>query len=116
MSEHKHIPGQPAIPPEEEILNYLNKNMADAEQHDFERATSEDDFMNDAIEGLETLNAKTNLPLLAHQLNADFKKQLRKKNKRKEKRKYKDQVWIYFALILVVVLILAAFIVMRQFK
>lgn len=116
MSDNKHIPGQPAVPPEENILKYLKKDMADDQQHEFERAASEDQFMNDALEGLESFDPKkTDLYHLAHQLNADFKKQLDKKNKRKLKRKYKEQPWIYFAVILVVLLIIAAFIVMRQF-
>ena len=117
MSDNKHIPGQPAIPPEDVILDYLKKDMPDAQQHEFERAASEDEFMNDALEGLESLNAKkTNLSLLAHQLNSDFTKKLEKKKRRKEKKKYKEQPWIYFAVILVVLLIIAAFIVMRQFN
>lgn len=117
MIDPKHIPGQPSTPREEDILNYLNKNMGDAKQHDFERAASEDEFMNDAMDGLESLNAKkTDLSLLAHQLNADFKKQLDKKNKRKVKRKYKEQPWVYYAVILVLLLLVIAFVVMSKFR
>jgi len=116
MSEQKHIPGKPAVPNEEDIINYLNKDMADGEQHDFEKAASEDAFMHDAIEGLESLNSKTDLSVLAKQLRADLKKQVEKKTKRKEKRKYKEPAWIYFAVILVLLLLIAAFLVMREFK
>lgn len=115
MSDQKHIPGQPSTPQQEDILNYLNNNMGNAQQHDFERASSEDEFMNDAMEGLESLKAgKTDLSLIAHQLNADFKKQLDKKNKRKAKRKYVEQPWIYFAVVLIILLLVAAFIVVQK--
>jgi hypothetical protein len=115
MSDKKHIPGKHAVPPEDKILSYLKKNMPDEEQHDFEKNTSEDEFMNDAMEGLESLHPQTNISHVARQLNADLKSQLNKKKKRKEKRKYKEQPWVYFAVILVLLLLLAAFIVMKQF-
>lgn len=99
---------------QEKLLEYLNRNMTDAEQHAFEKQMNEDEFMNDAVEGLQSVENKNNLPLLVQQLNNDLKKQLSKKNKRKEKRRLKEQPWVYFSVILILLLIIIAYLVIKK--
>jgi len=99
---------------QEKLLQYLNRNMSDEEQHAFEKQMNDDDFMNDAMEGLQSVENKNNIPFLVQQLNADLKKQLDKKKKRKEKRKLKEQPWLYFSVILVLVLIIITWLVIKK--
>lgn len=99
---------------QEKLLEYLNRNMSDEEQHAFEKQMNEDEFMNDAVEGLQSIENKNNLSLLVQELNTNLKKQLDKKKKRKEKRKYKQQPWIYYSIILILLLILVAWLVIRK--
>ncbi len=100
---------------QEKLLDYLNKKLSDAEAHEVEKQMADDEFMNDAVEGLEHFNNKENLLLLVEQLNKDLKKQTAKKNKRKEKRKLKDQPWIYITVITFLLLVIISFVLIKKY-
>ena len=99
---------------QQKLLEYLNRNMPDAAQHEFEKQMNDDAFVNDAIEGLQQMDTK-NILLLIQELNDNLKKQVEKKKKRKQKRKLQEYPWIYFTLILLLLLIIISFIVIRNF-
>ena len=99
---------------QEKLLQYLNRNMSDPEQHDFEKQLNDDEFMNDAVEGLQALENKNKIADLVQQMNADLKKQLEKKKKRKEKRKLAEHPWIYYSIVLVLLLIIIAYLVIKK--
>lgn len=99
---------------QEKLLQYLNRNMSDEEQHAFEKQLNDDEFMNDAVEGLESMENKNRLGELVQQLNTDLKKQLDRKKKRKEKRKIPGQSWTYISIVLVLLLIIIAYLVIRK--
>ena len=101
---------------QEKLLQYLNRKMSDEEQHAFEKQMNEDDFINDAVEGLQSLENKNNIDLVVQQLNADLKKQLDKKKRRKEKRKLKEQPWLYFSVVLILLLILVTWLVIKKMQ
>ena len=101
---------------QEKLLQYLNRDMNDAEQHAFEKQMNDDEFMNDAVEGLQSVENKNNIPGLVEQLNAGLKKQLEKKKKRKQKRKLTEQPWIYFSIVLLLLLIMVAYLVIKQLE
>ena len=101
---------------QEKLLQYLNRKMSDEEQHAFEKQMNEDDFINDAVEGLQSLENKNNIPLVVQQLNADLKKQLDKKKKRKEKRRLKEQPWLYFSVVLILLLIVITWLVIKKMQ
>ena len=101
---------------QEKLLQYLNRKMSDEEQHAFEKQMNEDDFMNDAVEGLQSLENKNNIDLVVQQLNADLKKQLDKKKRRKEKRKLKEQPWLYFSVVLILLLIVITWLVIKKMQ
>ena len=67
---------------QEKLLDYLNKKLSAAEAHEVEKQMAEDEFMNDAVEGLENFKNKKDLSLLVDQLNNDLKKQTAKKKKK----------------------------------
>ena len=99
---------------QEKVLQYLNRNMSDEEQYMFEKQMNDDEFMNDAVEGLAALENKNEIAGLVQQMNSGLKKQLEKKKSRKEKRKLKEQPWTYYSIILVLLLILVAYLVVKK--
>ncbi|MGB4846148.1 MAG: hypothetical protein WBP16_16895 [Ferruginibacter sp.] len=100
---------------QEKLLDYLNKKLSAAEAHEVEKQMADDEFMNDAIEGLENFKDKKDLSLLVQQLNSDLKKQTAKKNRKKEKRRLKDEPWVYFTIILVLVLIVISYVLIKKY-
>ncbi|CAN5896769.1 hypothetical protein BH11BAC4_BH11BAC4_09160 [soil metagenome] len=99
---------------QEKLLQYLNRNMSANEQHAFEKQMNDDEFMNDAVEGLQALENKNDLSSVVQQLNADLKRQLEKKKKRKDKRKLKEQPWVYFSVLLILLLIIITYLVIKK--
>ena len=100
---------------QEKLLDYLNKKLSAGEAHELEKQMADDEFMNDAVEGLEEIKNKKDLSLYVEQLNQELKKQLDKKKKRREKRKLKDGPWTYFAIVWLLVLIVVSFILVRKY-
>ena len=100
---------------QEKLLDYLNKKLPAAEAHEVEKQMADDEFMNDAVEGLEHFKNKESLSLLVEQLNRDLKKQTGKKKQQKEKRKLKDQPWIYIAVITLLLLIIISFVLIKKY-
>jgi hypothetical protein len=100
---------------QDKLLNYLNKKLPAAEAHEVEKQMAGDDFMNDAVEGLENFKNKKDLSLVVEQLNRDLKKQLDKKKKHKEKRRLRDQPWLYFAIVLLLILVVISYVLVKKF-
>ncbi len=100
---------------QEKLLDYLNKKLSAAEAHELEKQMADDEFMNDAVEGLENFKNKKDLSLLVEQLNKDLKKQTAKKKLHKEKRKLKDQPWLYITIVTLLLLVIIAYVVIKKY-
>ncbi|MEO7306418.1 MAG: hypothetical protein ABIR78_11535 [Ferruginibacter sp.] len=100
---------------QEKLLDYLNKKLSAAEAHEVEKQMADDEFMNDAVEGLENFKNKKDLSLLVDQLNRDLKKQTAKKKLKKEKRKLREQPWLYISIVILLVLIIICFIMVKKY-
>jgi hypothetical protein len=100
---------------QEKLLDYLNKNLSAAEAHELEKQMADDEFMNDAVEGLENFKNKKDVSLIVEKLNKDLKKQTAKKKLHKEKRKLKDQPWLYITIVTLLLLVIIAYIVIKKY-
>lgn len=100
---------------QEKLLDYLNKNLSASDAHEVEKQMADDEFMNDAVEGLEDFKSKKELGIYVQQLNAGLKKQLDKKKQRKEKRKLKEQPWLYFTIALLLILAIVSFVLVKKY-
>jgi hypothetical protein len=100
---------------QDKLLDYLNKNLSAAEAHEVEKQMADDEFMNDAVEGLENFKDKKDLSFLINQLNKDLKKQTEKKKLKKEKRKLKDQSWLYITIVTLLLLAIVAYLVIKKY-
>ena len=99
---------------QEKLLLYLNSALPDSAQHELEKQMIEDDFMNDAVEGLQDLKNRKDIPVYVQQLNSGLKKQLDKKKKREDKRKISSSYLIYFSVIIVLILLVLAYIILKR--
>ena len=102
--------------PQEKLLDYLQQKLPPSEEHEVEKQMTDDEFMNDAVEGLEKFNNKKALPQYVEQLNRDLHKQLAKRKMHREKRKLKEQPWVYFTVILILLLVIIAYLVIKKMK
>ncbi len=101
---------------QEKLIQYLNSKLDDKEQHEVEQLMNEDEFLNDAVEGLQSLDQKKDIPAHIHQLNEDLIKQLQKRKVKKEKRKIPAQTWNYLTILIVLLLIIIGFLVIWKMQ
>lgn len=100
----------------QKLMDYLAGKLSAEESHEVERIMAENEFMNDAMEGLGTMKDKKHLESLVAQLNTDLHTKLEKKKIRKEKRKLKEYPWIYFALVFILILIVITWYVIHRLQ
>lgn len=102
----------PEIDPET-LLLYLQNKLSAEKKHDVEKKLLENEFTNDAVEGLREIKDKQGITYLVEMLNRDLKKKLERKKKRRQKMGIKDQPWLYFSVIIILLLIVIAYIVIH---
>lgn len=106
----KHL--KPA-PQEGELLRYLNKELSADEQHRVEEYLNDDEFYDDAVEGLEMVSKQTDLSGLVTDLNRNLDTQLKKKAKRKNK-KIPTQIWSIISVIVILILAVVAYFIIKK--
>lgn len=106
----KHL--KPA-PEQQELLKYINKELNDAAQHDVEDYINDDEFYDDAVEGLQQVSKETNLTELMQNLNQHLDKQLKSKPKKRLK-KIPNQTWAIVSVLLILILMVLAFFIIKK--
>jgi zona occludens toxin (predicted ATPase) len=97
----------------QELLSYLSNQLSKTQSHSIEQQMADDEFMNDAIEGLQQISDQKNIPVHLEELYAGLQKQVAKKNDKK-KRRWKDNPQIYLIIIIVILMIMIGFIVIKK--
>jgi hypothetical protein len=100
----------------QKLMDYLSQQLSNQESHELEKMMAEDEFINDAVEGLEQFSNKKNMAVSVEHLNRELQKQIAKKKGRKEKRKLKEQPWVYFTIILLLLLIIISYVLVKKYK
>ena len=99
----------------QKLMDYLNGKLNETEKHEVEKYLIDNEFARDAMEGLQEVRNKQKLPAYVEQLNKDLQKHIEKRKASREKRRLKEFPWIYFALILILLLCIVAYVVMKKF-
>jgi anti-sigma factor RsiW len=81
----------------QEMQDYLQGKMTPEQANAFEQMMQDDDFMDDAVEGIQTMDEPSKANSIAEQLNRELYLQLHQKKQRRERRKMDDMKWIIAA-------------------
>lgn len=100
---------------QEKLLEYLNRKLSVQEQHDLEKQMNDDEFMSDAMDGLQHVNNKADVPIMVQQINSGLKKQLDRHKRNNSKRSLRTDSYIYYAIIFLLLLVVIAFMVIKMF-
>ena len=100
----------------QQLMDYLAGKLSEEEKHKVELQLAGNDFMNDALEGLEDVKDKKDINIFVDQLNRDLHKKLLQKKHRKQKRKISQQRWIYAAIILILALVIATWLMIVKYQ
>ena len=99
---------------QETLLLYLQGKLSESQKHEVEKKLMQDEFNDDAMEGLQAFKDKEQLQYMVEMLNRDLKKKTAKKKLRREKMRIKDQPWLYISILILILLIVLSYIVIRK--
>ena len=99
---------------QETLLQYLQDKLSDEKKHEVEKKLLENEFANDAMEGLQEFKDKQQIAYMVDMLNRDLKKKTEKKKQRREKMKLPDQSWIYISVVILILLIIISYMVINK--
>ncbi len=97
----------------QKLMDYLSDKLSANEKHEFEKTLVDSEMMNDVVEGLQKFKNK-NVSALVEQLNTNLHKQLEKNKSKKLKRQIKDLPWLYLFIALILIIILISFLVIKK--
>ena len=98
----------------QQLMDYLSGDLSGAPLHDVERSMADNAFLNDAVEGLQSIGSKKNVEKYVDELNAALQKSIAKKKQRRLKRHLREAPWAYVAVLLVITLCVLAFVIIRK--
>lgn len=107
LSEH------PSIPPEK-LLAYLEGRLEEQDRIEVEMAMVESDFLSDAADGLAQIHDTGRISSMVEDLNRGLRRKTAKKRRRLWAEGTGFPLWLTFAAILVLILILAGFFVLSM--
>lgn len=99
----------------QQLMDYLSNQLSKEESHGIEKNMAEDEFINDAVEGLQKIENKKDMELYVEQLNKDLHKQLIRNRNKKYKRRLKDEPYTYIAIIMILILLVISFLGLKKY-
>ena len=100
---------------QETLLLYLQGKLSEEKKHEVEKKLLQNEFDDDALEGLQEIKDKEQISYIVEMLNRDLKKKTEKKKKMREKMKIKDQPWLYIAILILMLLIILSYVIIRRY-
>jgi hypothetical protein len=100
---------------QETLLLYLQGKLSEEKKHEIEKLLLENEFADDALEGLQEIKDKQQISYMVDMLNRDLKKKTEQKKRRREKLKINFPPWLLISiLILLLLIVLSYFIIHRM--
>lgn len=97
----------------DELMRYLQGNAPEEERFAIEKKMADSSFVNEAIEGLQNFKDPARVKEYVEQLNKQLQKQTAKKITRKNKRKLKNQNWLIIAILAILFLSIAGYLLIH---
>jgi hypothetical protein len=99
---------------QETLLLYLQDKLSDDKKHEIEKKLMDSEFDGDAMEGLQQFSNKRDINHVVEMLNRDLRKKTEKKRQRRQKLVLKNQPWLYFAVLILILLIVLSYIFLHR--
>ncbi len=99
---------------QETLLLYLQGKLSEEKKHEVEKKLLNNEFADEALEGLQEFKDKEQINYMVEMLNRDLKKKTAKKKQLREKMKIKDQPWLYVSILILIILIVISYVVIHR--
>ena len=100
----------------QQLMDYLAGKLSGEQKHEVEKLMADNEFMSDAMEGLDEIKDKKDINLFVDQLNRELQKKLQQKKAKKQKRKMLQQRWVYAAIILILAIVIATWFMIVKYQ
>lgn len=101
---------------QETLLQYLQKELTPAQEHEVERALSEDPFAAEALEGLQEMQDSDGLQKISESLEKTLYNKLKEKRKKRDAANDDMQPWVIYAIIIILLLCVVAWAVIKRLQ
>jgi anti-sigma factor RsiW len=98
----------------QKLMDYLSGKLSEQEKHEVERWMVDNDFENEAVEGLQQMAGNKKLDGYVDQLNKELHQYIEQKKDRRNKRRLSNPFWIYVAIALILLIIVLAYMVISR--
>jgi hypothetical protein len=99
---------------QETLLLYLQDKLSAEKKHEVEKQLLQDEFNEEALEGLQEIRDKEQIQYMVDKLNRELRNKTKQKKLRREKMKIKDQPWLYISILILILLIVLSYIVLHR--
>ena len=99
---------------QETLLLYLQDKLSEEKKQAVEEKLLENEFADDAIEGLKQFRDKQQVSYMVEMLNRDLKKKTAIKKQRRQKLQLKDQTLVYVSILIILLLIVLSYMIIRK--
>ena len=100
----------------QKLMDYLSGKLTEQEKHEVEKWMVDNEFENEALEGLQEMAGTGNKKLEGYvdQLNKELHQYIKQKKDRREKRKIGTSFWVYTAIAFILIIIVLAYMVISR--
>lgn len=98
----------------QKLMDYLSGKLSSQEANEVEQWLEENEFGEDALEGLQKVRSKEDINLHVELLNKQLGTYIKQKKQRKNRRKIDNLGWSIVAIMVVILLIVLAYIVLKM--
>ena len=98
----------------QKLMDYLSGKLSSQEANEVEQWLEENEFGEDALEGLQKVRSKEDINLNVELLNKQLGIYIKQKKQRKDRRKIHNLGWSIVAILVVILLIVLAYIVLKM--
>jgi uncharacterized membrane protein YvbJ len=95
-------------------MDYISGRLTGKEKHEVEQWMVDNNFANDALEGLQNIKDQKHLEAYVAHLNKELNQYLQNKKKRRDRRKVKQIPWSYLAIVLILLFIIIAYFIIQR--
>jgi ferric-dicitrate binding protein FerR (iron transport regulator) len=97
-------------------MDYLAGKLSGADKHEVEKWMNENEFVNEAMEGLQSVTQPEQVPLYIQQLHKQLSKQLGQTSRRHTYKVKINLIYALMAIAIILVLTIVAFMVIHRLK
>jgi hypothetical protein len=97
-------------------MDYVAGKLSEQEKHEVEMWMVDNEFENEALEGLQQMAGNKKLDGYVDQLNKELHQYIKGKKDRRDKRRIDTSFWIYAAIVLVLLIAILAYMVISRMK